>query len=85
MVDQKIAMLHNMATQTTISREVRRFGAALDLNTSKLAEALGYSRSALNDRLRGRTRWHADDIDRLRDAGVPLELTAYDITEAATR
>lgn len=74
--------MSRMETQTTISSEVRRFGAALDLNTSQLARALGFSRSALNDRLRGRTRWHADDIDTLRDAGVPLELTAYDITEA---
>lgn len=68
-----------MATQTTISREVRNFAAAQGLNVSGLAKALGYSRSALNDRLRGRTRWNANDLDTLIDAGVPIELSAYSI------
>lgn len=75
--------MSRMETQTTISSEVRRFGESLDLNTSQLARTLGFSRSALNDRLRGRTRWNADDIDTLRDAGVPLSFSAYGLDSEA--
>lgn len=72
-----------MATNVAISREVRRYIESEGLTLSEAARQLGYSRSTLNDRLRGRTRWSLDDVDQLRDAGVPLELSTYDVMGVA--
>ena len=42
-----------------------------------VAERLGITQSKVSARLRGTTRWSLDDLDRLWDLGVPIDLPAY--------
>ncbi|WP_165217263.1 helix-turn-helix transcriptional regulator [Schaalia sp. ZJ1691] len=69
-------------SQAIISREVRRFMDAAHLSQAELAKTLGIDQTGVSARLNGRTRWSLDDLDILREIGVPLELSAYDQMEA---
>lgn len=42
-----------------------------------VAQRLGLSQSLVSARLRGATRWSLDDLDKLWDLGVPIDLPAY--------
>ncbi len=42
-----------------------------------VAKRLGLSQSLVSARLRGTTRWSLDDLDKLWDLGVPIDLPAY--------
>ncbi len=52
---------------------------AADLTQSDLATTLGITQTQVSARLRGATRWSVDDLDALRDIGVPITLSAYDV------
>lgn len=75
-----------MATsQTIISREVRTFMAATSQTQADIASILGVSQSQVSARLRGCTRWSVDDLDALRDAGMPIALSAYGFDSEGVR
>ena len=42
-----------------------------------VAKRLGLSQSLVSARLRGATRWSLDDLDKLWDLGVPIDLPTY--------
>lgn len=73
-----------MATsQTIVSREVRQFMAATSQTQGDISKILGVSQSQVSARLNGRTRWNVNDLDALRDAGVPIALSTYGLDEEA--
>ncbi len=42
-----------------------------------VAERLGITQPKVSARLRGTTRWSLDDLDKLWDLGVPIDLPTY--------
>lgn len=64
-------------SQTAITREVRRWMQAERYTQADVAALLGINQSKVSNRLRGITRWSLDDLDRLWDLGVPIDLPAY--------
>ncbi|WP_428639166.1 helix-turn-helix domain-containing protein [Schaalia sp.] len=71
-----------MATsQTIVSREVRQFMTATAATQCDISKILGVSQSQVSARLHGRARWTFSDLDALRDAGVPIALSAYSIVD----
>lgn len=57
-------------SQTVISREVKRYMKTEHLNQACLAALIGLKQTTVSARLRGKTRWSIDDLDRLCDAGI---------------
>lgn len=71
-----------MATsQTLISREVRQFMTATSQTQTDIGRIIGRDQTAVSRRLRGCSPWSFDDLDALRDAGVPIALSAYSIVD----
>lgn len=66
-----------VTSQTVISREVRQFMAATSSTQADIARMIGRDQTAVSRRLRGHSPWSFDDLDALRDAGVPIALSAY--------
>lgn len=64
-------------SQTAITREVRRWMQAERYTQADVAALLGTNQSKVSNRLRGITRWSLDDLDKLWDLGVPIDLPAY--------
>lgn len=64
-------------SQTAITREVRRWMQAERYTQADVAALLGINQSKVSNRLRGITRWSLDDLDKLWDLGVPIDLPAY--------
>ena len=65
------------ASQTAITREVRRWMAEAKLTQADVAGTLGLSQPAMSKRLRGITRWSLDDLDALIAQGVPVGFALY--------
>ena len=63
-------------SQATISREVRRFMTSSRLSQGDIATALGIHQTAVSKKLLGTRPWSLSDIDRLRDLGVPVCVSA---------
>lgn len=53
--------------------------AATSQTQSDIAKILNVSQSQVSARLHGRARWTFSDLDALRDAGVPIALSAYSV------
>lgn len=64
-------------SQTAITREVRRWMQAERYTQADVARLLGITQGKVSMRLRGSTRWSLDDLDKLWDLGVPIDLPAY--------
>ena len=64
-------------TQTAISREVRRWMQAEHYTQLDVARRLGISQPQVSGRLKGSVKWSLDDLDKLWDLGVPIDLPAY--------
>mgnify|MGYP004585513283 CR=1 FL=1 len=71
-----------VTSQTVISREVRQFMATTSSTQSDIARLIGLDQTAVSRRLLGRAHWSLDDLDALRDAGVPLALTTYSVFDS---
>lgn len=61
-------------SQTTISREVKRYMKSERLNQTQLGALIGLQQTSVSARLRGKTRWTLDDLDKLAAMGVPITL-----------
>lgn len=61
-------------SQTVISREVKRYMKTEHLNQARLAALIGLKQTTVSARLRGKTRWTLDDLDKLAAMGVPITL-----------
>ena len=59
-------------SQTTLSRQVKRYMADQGISQRSLAADLGMTQSALSQRLSATTRWNLKDIDQLMRIGVPV-------------
>lgn len=57
-------------SQTIVSREVKRYLSAERMNQTQLGARIGLQQTTVSARLRGKTRWTLDDLDRLCDAGI---------------
>lgn len=73
----RIDYLDMSNSQTAITREVRRWMQAERYTQADVAALLGINQSKVSNRLRGITRWSLDDLDKLWDLGVPIDLPAY--------
>lgn len=65
------------SSQTAITREVRRWMTAERSTQAEVAACLGISQASLSRKLSGDRLWSIDDLDRLWDIGVPINLPAY--------
>ncbi|WP_143226477.1 helix-turn-helix domain-containing protein [Actinomyces provencensis] len=65
------------SSQTAITREVRRWMTAERSTQAEVAARLGISQASLSRKLSGDRLWSIDDLDRLWDIGVPIDLPAY--------
>jgi len=63
-------------SQATVSREVRRYLKASGITQRALGARIGLESESISRKLTGVRRWSLDDIDRLRDAGVPVCVSA---------
>lgn len=76
-----MALTHSLwdmaTTQTAITREVRRWMQAERYTQADVARHLGISQPQVSCRLKGTVKWSLDDLDRLWDMGVPIDLPAY--------
>lgn len=57
-------------SQTAINRQIKRFMTSEHLNQTQLGARIGLQQTNVSARLRGKTRWTLDDLDRLCDAGI---------------
>lgn len=74
----RISKLRTMSSsQTAITREVRRWMTAERNTQAEVAARLGISQASLSRKLSGDRLWSIDDLDRLWDIGVPIDLPAY--------
>ena len=71
------SLLDMATTQTAISREVRRWMQAEHYTQLDVARRLGISQPQVSGRLKGSVKWSLDDLDKLWDLGVPIDLPAY--------
>lgn len=63
-------------SHATVSTEVRRYMRTSHLTQAALAASLGVSQTTISKKLRAETHWSLADIDRLRDMGVPVSVSA---------
>lgn len=61
-------------SQTAISRQVKRYMKSEHLNQTQLGARIGLQQTSVSARLRGKTRWTLDDLDKLAAMGVPVSL-----------
>lgn len=61
-------------SQTAINRQIKRFMTSEHLNQTQLGARIGLQQTNVSARLRGKTRWTLDDLDKLAAMGVPITL-----------
>lgn len=66
-------------TRTSINRVIRRFMEANRLTQRGMAALVGMPPATFHRRITGEGAWTDENIDSLRDAGVPLALSAYSL------
>lgn len=64
-------------SQTSIRRTVREWMTAEAITQKGLAKILQITQPKVSKRLNGITPWTFDDLDRLTEAGCPIELRFY--------